>query len=137
MGNGGAFSDAGSDFCFNAAKTFYTNWYSTLSEYVNPSNSNMDINLVGIDDVYNDLNQDGQKLATRIRGTNEFDLFMIFNRRKGINGQVNADADKVHIVKQRNLSAMSLKQAALGVDQSYTKTNWAGGANSLIIKVCR
>ena len=137
MGNGGAFSDAGSDFCFNAAKTFHTEWYSALSGYVNPLNSNVDMNLVGIDDVYNDRNQDGQKLATRIRGTNEVDLYMIFNRKKGINGEVEGDADTVHIVQQRTLSSISLIKAALGANQSYTQTNWGGGTNSLIIKVCR
>ena len=138
MSNEGGFRDESRKFCFNAAKYYYSNWFPEFSMTVTPTSRNFKGNLVGIDDVVsNRANSGNQELVVKIQGSRQTDLFMMFNRRKGINSEVPEHGNKVVIVSQSSRSAVSVRIAALSTGQTHTINNWANSGNALKIKVCR
>jgi hypothetical protein len=88
--------------CFNAAKSWYTGWYSAGHEEITPSG--WDGRLVGVDD-FNRKRFNagaGDRVLLKIPdpgNNNEEDLYVMYNRAKGINHGVVEAPDKVVVVK--------------------------------------
>jgi len=137
MSNEGGFKDESRKFCFNAAKYHYSNWFPEFTTSVSPATSSFKGDLVGIDDVVNNrANSQNQDLVVKVHGRGETHLFMMYNRRKGINSEVPEHGDQVVIVAQSALSEVSVRVATLSEGQTYTNTNWANSGNSLKVKFC-
>ena len=138
MSNEGGFRDESRKFCFNAAKFFHSNWFPEYHSIVTPTSGNFKGDLVGIDDVVtNRANSGNQELVVKIQGSRQADIFMMFNRRKGINSEVSEHGDRVVIVSQSSRSATSVRIATLSAGRTHTINNWANSGNALKIKVCR
>jgi len=137
MSNEGGFTDESRKFCFNAAKYHYSNWFPEFYTTVTPTSANFKGDLVGIDDVVNNrANSANQELVVKIQGSGQSDLFMMFNRKKGINSDVPEHGDQVVIIAQSSRSAISVRLGALSTGQTGTISNWANSGNALKIKVC-
>lgn len=137
MSNEGGFRDDSRKFCFNAAKFHQINWFPEFYTTVAPTSENFEGDLVGINDVVtNKANSGSQELVVKIHGSGQDDLFMMFNRKKGINSEVPEHGDQVVIVSQRSSSAISVRIATLSAGQIHTIQNWANSGNALKIKVC-
>jgi hypothetical protein len=137
MGNRGSWSDAGSNFCFNAAKTWANKWYEEYHVTVDPSSGGYDGTLVGINAVKDrTITATGQDVVIKVDSPGETDLYIIYNRQTGANNQVPENGDQVVIVEQgRELRTTSSWRAALSEGQEYTQGGWSG-ASTLIVKVC-
>jgi hypothetical protein len=121
MGNVG-WADESPKKCFNAAKSWASGWYSDRHETVSTSISkNLQLQLVGVDDYVNDrFTSDQQRVVVKI-GTN---LYMMYNRAKGVNAETGGYEDKVVIVQQTSeTGSTSWVRAALGVGESYQVTS--------------
>ena len=100
--------DVRSKMCFNAVKSWWLGWYSEPGKEGHEYLYSMDKpgefwrgKLVGIDDYLNDkFDEKEHKVILRIGPV----LFMMFNRKKGVNDGVQSYGDKVVIVKQNNIS---------------------------------
>jgi hypothetical protein len=137
MGNRGSFSDAGTNFCFNAAKTWANKWYEEYHVTVDPSSGGYDGTLVGINAVKDrTITTTGQDIVIKVDSPGETDLYIIYNRKTGANNEVPQNGDEVVIVEQgRELREVSSLMAALSEGEVYTQRFWSG-AGSLIVKVC-
>ena len=85
-----------------------------------------------------------QYTIARIVGTNEIDLFIMYNRAEGINSEVLGHKDQVTIVSQSGESQPSLLETGLSLDDSdkalssrWTKSNWNGSGKTLVIQLCK
>ena len=95
------FHDVGIAMCFNAAKTWQSKWYEEYHEVVRPHRTAFSGKLVGINDVINDDNiQDDHRVVIRIRGGDEPDFFVMFQRQEGVNAGIPEDGNKVVITEQ-------------------------------------
>jgi hypothetical protein len=137
MGNQGSWSDAGTNFCFNAAKTWANKWYESYHVTVDPTNATYDGTLVGINAVKEGtIAQTGQDVVVKIASSGEIDLYVMFNRRTGANSEVPQYGDQVVITEQyREMSASSSWQASLSSGEEYTQSNWSS-SGTLTVKVC-
>ena len=119
--------------CFNAAKSWYTNWYADRHATVNPSTSTpWNAKLVGIDDYLN-----GQTINNEHYAVAKIDtLFFMYNRKEGVNKEVAGYPDLVTVIEQPSATAQSWVLAALGAGGSFTKSSWQGTSNNLVVKVC-
>eukprot|EP00979_Chaetoceros_neogracilis_P016215 scaffold7356_cov164-Chaetoceros_neogracile.AAC.2 len=137
MGNRGSWSDRGSNFCFNAAKTWANKWYEEYHMTVDPSSGGYDGTLVGINAVKDrTITATGQDIVIKVDSPGETDLYIIYNRQTGANNQVPENGDEVVIVEQsRELKRTSSWRAALSEGEVYTQSSWSG-TGTLIVKVC-
>jgi len=131
----GSWSDTGSVFCFNPAKTWYNGWYSSDHAEVDPSSSPYDGELVGINAVRDGTILSGQDVVLKIATSGETTLFVMFNRQIGANSGVPGDGDKVLITSQSSSSATSAWEAGLSSGQTHTVSGWSN-KGTLNIKVC-
>ena len=136
MGKAGYWSDTGTNFCFNAAKTWANKWYETYHETVDPSTGSYDGTLVGINAVKdNTIAESGQDVVLKITSSGASDLYVIFNRKTGANNEVPEHGDQIVIVEQKaELFEKSTWRAALSAGQEYTQRWSASG--TLVVKVC-
>jgi|AntRauTorckE5430_2_1112549.scaffolds.fasta_scaffold00505_7 hypothetical protein len=136
MGNVGTWSDIGSNFCFNAAKTWANKWYEDYHGNVDPSIGSYDGNLVGINAVKEGTIVSGQNVVLKIKSPVETDLYVMFNRKVGANNGVPSYGDQVVITEQSaELYEISSWTAALSKGETYVKSNWSS-SGTLTIKVC-
>ena len=125
--------------CFNAAKSFYSQWYYDRHLTVKPKVLGLAWNghLVGIDDYVKDrITNDDDQVILRVAGNGETDLFMMFNRAKGINEDVVGFPNMVTIVSQADALSPSTLLAGLKSQNIFRKDNWAGTGFNLIIQDC-
>jgi hypothetical protein len=134
MGNQGSWSDTGTKFCFNPAKTWYNGWYSDRHVTVNPLTNAYSGDIVGINAVNDNTIQSDQDVVLRIQGSGATDHFIMFNRKAGANSQVPGYGDTVLITTQDGNRSTSSWTAALTSGQEYTDATWSGG--QLVVKVC-
>ena len=136
MGNKGSWTDSGSRFCFNAAKTFANGWYSEYDHTMDPSRETFDGKLYGINAVRDGTISNDGKVTLKLQGENgEFPLYLIFQRKAGANSGIPQYGDKVVITEQeKERSSKSSWKAALGRGDSFT-FQWGSGISE--IKVCR
>lgn len=138
MGNQGDWTDEGNKMCFNAAKTWVFGWYSEFHKTSNPENVAFVGNLVGISDAKNSPNavgNNGFHVIVRLK-TESTRLYLLYNRKEGLNEEVVNDGDKLVIIDQDGRFTESTWRAALDVGESYIQENWNGGSNKLIIVNC-
>jgi hypothetical protein len=137
MGNQGSWSDAGTNFCFNAAKTWANKWYESYHVTVDPSSATYDGTLVGINAVKDGTIAAGQDVVLKISSSNEIDLYVMFNRQAGANDEVPQYGDQVVITEQEDeLYYTSSWLAGLSESGVTTYTRSWSGAGTLIVKVC-
>ena len=141
MGYEGNLSKAGSKMCFNAAKTWYNNWFISHQSEINPVREEFNGSLVGIDDTVNNKIRRKQNVVIKVNGDDSNgptsnDLFIMYNRKKGINDGVPGFADMVMIIEQNGDSTQSWQRGALKSGGIYKKRNWHDG-KSIIIKHCK
>jgi len=137
MGNRGSWTDEGSNFCFNAGKTWGTKWYSEYHVTVDPSQGYYDGTLVGINAVKDKtIAPAGQDVVLKISSSGEIDLYIMFNRKAGANNEVPENGDEVIITEQAaEMEAISSWTAGLSVGQTYTQDSWSG-SGTLTVQVC-
>ena len=137
MSNRMSWSKDGDKMCFNAAKMWYFGWYSANHEEMEPSANEKSVGLIALDDLRTGKYEGGEKKSIlRLNaGVGQGDLFIMFNRRKGMNEEVRGDADKVVIVEQKGRSAVSRWKGAIKNGATYSQVNWGGvEGNTLYIK---
>jgi hypothetical protein len=134
MGNQGSWSDSGSRYCFNAAKTFVNGWYSEYDHTMDPSTQEFDGKMYGINAVRDGTIPSNGKVVMKLEGQGEKALYLMFQRKAGANSQIPQDGDKVVITEQEySLGVSSSWQAALGEGESFSFV-WGSGSSE--IKVC-
>ena len=99
--------------CFNPAKSYELGWYSDKVVEWNPLSQGTWVGtIVGVSD-YGNKQIANSKVVVRIdRGGN--DLYLGYNREKGMNSGVKANGDQVTIVEE---------------DEGYSKSNFIAGLN--------
>jgi hypothetical protein len=137
MGNNGSWSDAGTNFCFNAAKTWANKWYESYHVTVDPSSATYDGTLVGINAVKYGTIAAGQDIVLKISSSNEIDVYVMFNRKAGANDEVPQYGDQVVITEQYDeLYYTSSFLAGLSETGVTTYTRSWSGSGTLTVKVC-
>ena len=146
--------------CFNAAKSYYSGWYSTLE--IDPRTTSHNGKLIGVNDYVNDLQTD-EHVVVKIKETGTLDIgvpnigrpahFVMFHVKEGIvddmlSEHINQYANKVTVLFQRagevdgsytacsRIQCESYVQSTLSEGESFEYTNWDGNSNDLIVKVC-
>lgn len=71
--------------CFNAAKSWFFGWYSSLHTHINPLKvaGNRNLNLIGVNDFLNSESSSTHTTIVRIYGGEP--LFMMYNKKEGVN----------------------------------------------------
>ena len=137
MGNQGSWSDAGTNFCFNAAKTWANKWYESYHVTVDPTNATYEGTLVGINAVKDGTITAGQDVVVKIASSGETDLYVMFNRKAGANSEVPQNGDQVVITEQEyELYYTSAWLAGLSETGVTTYTRSWSGSGTLTVKVC-
>ncbi|KAL9181023.1 hypothetical protein ACHAXT_009828 [Thalassiosira profunda] len=145
MGNPYYTDDDGA-MCFNQAKNFQIarasgGWFSNGYD-VAVWNSDRDSNqwsrkLIGIADYEN--NPDARPIVAKLESGGPKDLFLGFNRARGINRQTDQARDRVTVVEQGGdglgYSQSFLKAILSPGDPTYTVPNWRGSGEDLKIEV--
>ena len=125
--------------CFNAAKSWYSDWYSDRHLTIEPKTLGLSWNgrLAGIDDFRNGLvTVDNQQVLMRVVGKNEIDLFLLFNRAKVVNEDVASNINKLTIVSQRDEHSPSIFLASLKSNETFRKSNWDDSGHDLVVQDC-
>ena len=126
--------------CFNAAKSWFTGWYTEAGK-----EGHQDLNffdtpgqwwkgkLVGIDDYLNDIfDENEHRVVARTPG-----LFTMFNRAKGVNTGVKAYPNQIVVVQQWNRGGRSKVLAVLD-EETHSFTYSSEHYNfDVTIKVCQ
>lgn len=137
--------------CFNAAKSWYLGWYNDTDkqghDLIQPMSRSWAGQLTGID-AYNknaeytdDLFRVVLKIETTHEQTQDFpDLYVMYNRKQGVNKEVQGFGDKVTVVSQeREAATQSWLIATLDNDDgtdTFRLPNFDGTGLDLVIKVC-
>jgi hypothetical protein len=103
------YTDDVPQMCFNGAKSWYFGWYSDRHKAIDPRNGHWNGKLVGIDDYLKKQMSKNEHTVTAKIGT----LFVMYNRKEGVNSKVTGNGDTVTIVKQAGPQQQSWKRAAL------------------------
>eukprot|EP00559_Dactyliosolen_fragilissimus_P002113 CAMPEP_0184871582 /NCGR_PEP_ID=MMETSP0580-20130426/40802_1 /TAXON_ID=1118495 /ORGANISM="Dactyliosolen fragilissimus" /LENGTH=1122 /DNA_ID=CAMNT_0027374259 /DNA_START=125 /DNA_END=3490 /DNA_ORIENTATION=- len=129
--------DEGPKACFNAPKSWYMGWYADRHIQVEPSTEPVTLKLAGIDDYLNDKTTEGEHhVILRLKEGGE-DLYILYNRAKGVNSGVRGSVDLVTVVEQRGGDRrQSWQLAELDAGETFTKSNWDGSGQNLIVSVC-
>lgn len=137
--------------CFNAAKSWFLGWYSEDGkdghELIQPKLGNWKGRLTGVDAYLNNANYNDQdykvvlKIETQEEDSEEYpDLYVMYNRKQGINAEVQGFEDKVTIVSQfREAGAQSWVEGSLDGSPGnnvFQQSNFDNTGLTLIIKVC-
>ncbi len=131
MGNGGSFTnnDAAAK-CFNAAKSFDLEWYSSaparVAESFNPMLGNFNGKLVGVAD-YGDSSDD-HTVVLEIKNPDSSirSLYLAYNRAKGINKDTTEAPDQMTLIEAATEETSSLI-AKINPGSVYTINNYHGG----------
>ena len=131
MSNKAPWDSEGADMCFNAAKTWYSGWYSQYDEDVSTNIDNFSgktFRMTHIDDVKEGKSTTSSKVVLRLTNSksnsNNQHLFVNYNRAKGMNSGVMHHKDEVTIVWQAGKSGESVILSDLTVGQTYTNSTW-------------
>jgi hypothetical protein len=112
-GNTGmAWDDEGAHMCFNAAKMYYSNWYSDQQKIVYPANGAFSTKLVALDDIRTDKDNTDASIVLATTGASGSRVFLMYNKAKGMTADV-GDKDTVTIIRQSGSSAKSEQVGAL------------------------
>ncbi len=140
MGNKVPWTDQGARMCFNAAKLWYTGWFSDLHYTSYPESLAFSSSVIGINESNNrKYLVENEKTIVRFesKGGNIPPLFLVYNHKIGFNKEVVGDKNKLVITEQSGMGGQSEWMAALGVGQEYRRTGWGQSRNKvLVIKNC-
>ena len=136
-------SNSGNKMCFNAAKSYHSNWYTNgLS---NPESRAYSGYIIDVNSWYNGK-ASTQGVAVRVVGYQETSLYFMLHRLDGIASEtIASDAgsfvNKVNIVRQANNDsygngAQSWHVGSLGIGETYSQPNWGRMGKTLKITVC-
>jgi hypothetical protein len=137
MSNVMAWDKEGNQMCFNAAKMWYTGWYSYHHTSIKPTTAENTFDLIALDDL-----KEGRPIenpATSILELeaegNSANLYCVFNRAKGINLEVVSDRNKVVIIEQEGPQKTSDWKGALDSQNVlYMQHDWGEPGNTLVIE---
>jgi hypothetical protein len=127
------YADDVPQMCFNGAKSWYFGWYSDRHKAIDPRNGHWNGKLVGIDDYLKKQTSKNEHTVVAKIGT----LFVMYNRKEGVNSEVAGNGDTVTIVEQAGPQQQSWKRAALTESSTpFRQRNWGGTNKDLVIQVC-
>ena len=134
------FRDDVDQMCYNPAKSYQIrDWYADRLDYWNSGNtgSNRIVKkIIGIADYGN--NPQSRPVVVKLESGTENDLFIGFNRKRGINSASKMGNDQVTVIEQGrdgNGYSKSVFLSGLSAGQSYTKSNWQGSGKNMVIRV--
>ncbi len=117
--------------CFNPAKNWQLGWYSSQAVEIDLlSQGDFVGTLVGVDD-FEDT-PSSRYVVLKIEN-GDTDLYVGYNRRKGINRGTQQAIDKVLIVEQGDDYSPSMKLGQLSVGGIFTVVDYRGSGNKLSI----
>jgi hypothetical protein len=126
-------ADEGPIMCFNPAKSWQLGWYSdkrtTVVDLFN--DGAFATTLVGIDD----YQLAGNRFVNVKVENGNTDLFIGFNRQKGINSGTREAANKVTIQTQGSGFSSSSLVAKLAENEEYTIRNYQNSGTDAVVKV--
>jgi hypothetical protein len=126
--------------CFNAAKSWFLGWYNDRHITVTPTISSWDGLVAGIDDYLKGQTTEGKHyvLVKFEDTTNSTDLYLMYNRKEGVNSGVLEYPNNVNIVAAVNgiTSDLSNLVAHLSAGEVYRASKFSGQAADLVVKVC-
>jgi len=126
----------GKRMCFNAHKFFVLNWFPTRTVTVDPSvDGPWQGNLVAFVDISKIYDHD----RTYVVVVNVGDLYMVYNRAKDYNDEVQEAKDKVSIVQANSTKTASVRVITLDTNRpSYSRQVRLGnGLETVVIELCR
>ncbi len=132
MGNP-LYSDDKGKMCWNAAKSWQVGWYDS-NKFTFGRQEFVRRWIVGIADF--DNNPDKYTVITKVETGTTNDLFIAFNRAKGVNSDNDEADNEVTIVeagKDGEGYSVSRLKAHLVQGESYKIWNWRGSGNTLTI----
>jgi len=140
MSNRMAWDEEGNKMCFNAAKMWYFGWYSDEHKSIEPSNDERTFDLIALDDIKNEKEfaEDAVSVLELVGGEGgSNNLYVMFNRAKGMNVEVPADKNKVVIIEQSGPAQTSYWKGALDPNGvvTYSQANWGEEGETLVIKI--
>jgi len=123
--------------CFNGAKSWFFGWYADRHIVVTPTSGSKNLKMLSIDDYLNGkANSNDQYTIAKVDGGSTQQLYVMYNRKEGVNREVQAHGDEVTIVQQKGDNRQSWLLAGLGDSSEWQKQNWDGKGNTLVIRVC-
>jgi hypothetical protein len=140
MGNP-AFEDDATIQCFNGAKSYFLGWYDEFATLINPSSASWRGAMVGVDDFVTSQAVLGtHTVVAKIEDASSAqDLYVMYNRAKGVNSGVKEYGNKVTVVRASNTASTSEQsyiKANLGANQQYRVSRFGGSGKTLVVQVC-
>jgi surface protein len=125
--------------CFNGAKSFNFGWYSSRTETLkifttNTSTFTMEYTLIGTAD-YQNPNNDASSLVVVKLETGSPDYYVYFNRKIGINSEVQEYGNYVMVVSQGDNPSQSWIVATFNTAGNYTIANAGGSKFDITVAV--
>lgn len=127
--------DDGPMQCFNPAKTYQLGWFNDKVVEVDPNDGTWVGTIIGATDYANAIVDQNAKVVVKIKSGEYSDLFVGYNRKKGMNSEVPLGGDRVTIVEQGQGYSQSDYLAGLSTeDSSKTFYNFGGTNKNLVVE---
>jgi hypothetical protein len=141
MGNP-SYEDDKHAMCFNGAKSWELDWYAARNGYrtavPSTDGNTVDVRMAALDDYLTEKTQAEHSVVLKIVDLSQADdYYVMYNRKKGVNGEVVEYPDEVIITKGRAgeqsylIGHLSLSQTELVL------SNLSGTNNPLVVKLCQ
>ncbi|KAL7530723.1 hypothetical protein ACHAWF_003489, partial [Thalassiosira exigua] len=132
----------GPSMCFNAAKSYQSDWYRASTVVVSPATSGgVNLQTCFSGELYGlaDYDGDGEKtVLVKVDTNSSSDYFVSSNRRTGFNSQTQEGGDQVTIA-QAGGEGVSYSQSTLtdklGAGQSHVMTDFEGSGSNVVVSV--
>ena len=119
--------------CFNPAKSFVLGWYEDKVIEVDPFEGTWTGSLVGVTE-YGDIDTQNSYIVVKIKTGGEKDLFVGYNRKKGMNSGVELAGDNIVIVEQEpGYSKSDFKGSLSSEIPTKTFYNLGGSGKNLVV----
>lgn len=119
--------------CFNPAKTYQLGWLSDKVEEVDPDNGTWIGKIIGVADYSNAIVDPNAQVIVKIKTGESKDIFVGYNRKKGMNSEVEFGGNTVTIVDQGSGYSESDFLASLNPFDSKTFYNFRGTNKNLVV----
>lgn len=118
--------------CFNPAKSWQLGWYSSQTLELDPlTDGPFAGTLVGVSD-FEDVTST-RYVVLKIE-SGDRDLYVGYNRRKGINRGTQQGIDKILVVEQGEGYSQSYKLRQLSLGETFTVSNFRSTDQNLVIR---
>lgn len=118
--------------CFNPAKNYVLGWYEDRVIEIDPFEGTWKGSIVGVTD-YGDNSTENSYVIVKIMTGGEKDLYVGYNRKKGMNSGVGFGGDNIIIVDQAPGYSKSDFKAALSSDDPVITFHNLGGFNENLV----